>query len=181
MTYYGGNEMATSFRTVRTNTVQIAEEIPEVQYGFKASPETRSIGQLLTHVAFIPRIQAEIHQHRVDDLAKLDFGSLIRRIGIEEAKPWTKAEIVALLKSEGECFATYLEGLTEAFLAEPVRMPQGAKPATKSRFEMLLSPKEHEMHHRGQLMMLQRMIGVVPHMTRQMQERMARIQQRTAQ
>ena len=181
MTYYGGNEMAASFRTVRTNTVQIAEEIPEVQYGFKASPDTRSIGQLLTHVAFIPRIQAEIHQHRVDDLAKLDFGSLIRRIGIEEAKPWTKAEIVALLKSEGECFATYLEGLTEAFLAEPVRMPQGAKPATKSRFEMLLSPKEHEMHHRGQLMMLQRMIGVVPHLTRQMQERMARIQQRTAQ
>jgi len=29
------------------------------------------------------------------------------------------------------------------------------------------------MHHRGQLMMLQRMVGVVPHLTRQMQERMA--------
>ena len=38
---------------------------------------------------------------------------------------------------------------------------------------MLLSPKEHEMHHRGQLMLLQRMIGLVPHLTRQMQERMA--------
>jgi uncharacterized damage-inducible protein DinB len=29
------------------------------------------------------------------------------------------------------------------------------------------------MHHRGQLMMLQRMIGQVPHLTRQMLERMA--------
>ena len=29
------------------------------------------------------------------------------------------------------------------------------------------------MHHRGQLMLLQRMIGLVPHLTRQMQERMA--------
>ena len=55
-------------------------------------------------------------------------------------------------------------------------MPPGAEPATKSRFEMLLGPKEHEMHHRGQLTVLQRMIGVVPHLTRQMQERMARMQ-----
>ena len=51
-------------------------------------------------------------------------------------------------------------------------MPSGAEPPTKSRFEMLLSAKEHEMHHRGQLMMLQRMVGLVPHLTRQMQERM---------
>ncbi len=52
-------------------------------------------------------------------------------------------------------------------------MPPNADPASKSRFEMLLSPKEHEMHHRGQLMAMQRMIGLVPHITRQFQERMA--------
>jgi uncharacterized damage-inducible protein DinB len=37
---------------------------------------------------------------------------------------------------------------------------------------MLLGAKEHEMHHRGQLMTLQRMIGQTPHLTRQAQERM---------
>ena len=42
----------------------------------------------------------------------------------------------------------------------------------RSRFEHLLSAKEHEMHHRGQLMLIQRMLGVTPHLTRQMQERM---------
>jgi uncharacterized damage-inducible protein DinB len=41
---------------------------------------------------------------------------------------------------------------------------------------MLLGAKEHEMHHRGQLMLIQRMIGLVPHLTRQMQERTARMQ-----
>jgi uncharacterized damage-inducible protein DinB len=46
-------------------------------------------------------------------------------------------------------------------------------PPSKSRFEMLLGPKEHEMHHRGQLMLVQRMLGKVPHLTRQMQERVA--------
>ena len=36
--------------------------------------------------------------------------------------------------------------------------------------------KEHELHHRAQLMTVQRMIGLVPHITRQMQERMAQAQ-----
>jgi len=54
--------------------------------------------------------------------------------------------------------------------------PEGMVPATKSRFEMLLGPKEHEMHHRGQLMLIQRLIGITPHLTRQMQERMAAAQ-----
>jgi uncharacterized damage-inducible protein DinB len=38
---------------------------------------------------------------------------------------------------------------------------------------MILSVKEHEMHHRGQLMLIERMVGVVPHLTRAMQARMA--------
>jgi hypothetical protein len=30
-------------------------------------------------------------------------------------------------------------------------------------------------HHRGQLMLIERMLGIVPHLTRQMQERMAAV------
>ena len=84
-----------------------------------------------------------------------------------------QAETIAFLRSEGDKFASFVDSLTDSFLAEQVAMPPGATPATKSRFEMLLSPKEHEMHHRGQLMTMQRMIGQVPHLTRQMNERMA--------
>ena len=114
-----------------------------------------------------------MHSNKIDDLKKVNFPELMQKLGAEEAKPRTKAEIIALLKTEGDKFASFLEGLSESFLAERVTMPPGAQPATKSRFEMLLSPKEHEMHHRGQLMMLERMLGLVPHLTRQIQERMA--------
>jgi uncharacterized damage-inducible protein DinB len=81
-----------------------------------------------------------------------------------------------LLKTDGDKFAAFLEGLPEPFLSEQVTMPPGAQPATKVRFEMLMSAKEHEMHHRAQLMTVQRMIGQVPHLTRQMQERVAQMQ-----
>ena len=47
--------------------------------------------------------------------------------------------------------------------AEQVSMPGGV---SKSRFEMLLGTKEHEMHHRAQLTVIERMLGIVPHLTR---------------
>ena len=175
MTYYGAKELAYSFRQVRGNTLQIANEIPEDKYGFKAAPESRTVGETLTHIALGPGFQSHIHRNRISDLVTVNFPELFQKFGAEEAKPRTKADIVALLKAGGDEFAAYLEGLSDTFLAEAVAMPPGMEPASKTRFEMLLSPKEHEMHHRAQLMVVQRMIGQVPHLTRQMQERMAQM------
>jgi uncharacterized damage-inducible protein DinB len=173
MTYYGGKEMAASFRTVRDNTIKIAEEIPEDKYDFCPAPDCRTIGKTLVHIAMGPGFQSHIHGNKISDLKTVNFPELMKSVLAEEAKPRTKAEIIAFLKSEGDKFASYLEGLDDSFLGEQVTMPPGAQPATKSRFEMLLGAKEHEMHHRAQLMTIQRMIGQVPHLTRQMQERMA--------
>ena len=77
----------------------------------------------------------------------------------------------------GEETAAWIDTLSDEFLAEPFTQPQGMTPPTKSRFEMIMSMKEHEMHHRGQLMLVERLIGIVPHLTRQMQERFAAARQ----
>ena len=180
MTYYGGKELAAAFRTVRKNTIQIAEDIPEDKYGFKPAPDTRDIGQTLVHIALASGFQDHIHRNKISDLKTVNFPELMQKMGSEEAKPRDKAEIVALLGTNGEKFASFLESLPESFLAEQVMMPPGAEPASKSRLEMLLSPKEHEMHHRAQLMTFERMNGVVPHLTRQFQERMAQAQAQPA-
>jgi uncharacterized damage-inducible protein DinB len=180
MTYYGGKELAAAFRTVRNNTIRIAEDIPEEKYDFRAAPGTRSIGQTLAHIALIPSFALHIHGNKIDNLGTVNFPELVQKTGAEEARPRDKADIVAFLKAEGERFAAFLEALSESLLAERVAMPAGADPASRSRFEMLLSAKEHEMHHRGQLMMLQRMVGLVPHLTRQMQERIAQAQEARA-
>jgi uncharacterized damage-inducible protein DinB len=173
MTYYGGRELAASFRTVRNNTIQIAEEIPEESYSFRPCADSRTVGQTLAHIGMVTAFQTHIHQNHVDSLTKVNFPELLQKLGAEETKPRHKTELIAFLKAEGEKYATYLEGLPESFLAESVGMPPGAQPASKSRLEMLMSPKEHEMHHRGQLMVMQRMIGMTPHLTRQAQERLA--------
>jgi uncharacterized damage-inducible protein DinB len=175
MTYYGGKEMASSFRTVRENTLKIAEDIPESKYEFTPAPDCRTIGKTLVHIALGTGFQYHIQSNKITDMKQVNFPELMQKIMAEEAKPRTKAETIAFLKAEGDKFAAFLESLPESFLAEQVQMPPQAGGAMKSRFEMLLGAKEHEMHHRAQLMTIQRMIGQVPHLTRQMQERMAQM------
>jgi uncharacterized damage-inducible protein DinB len=173
MTYYGSKELAAAFRQVRGNTIQIAEDLPESQYGFRAAPDCRTVAQTLVHIAYLSALHLHLHQNRVSDLNTINFMELVQPIAAEEGRPRGKAEIVALLGSRGDEFASYLEGLSEGLLGEPVAMPTGTQPATKSRLEMLMSAKEHEMHHRAQLMVVERMLGITPHLTRQMQQRMA--------
>ena len=174
MTYYGAKELAESFRTVRKNTLVIAEEIPEEKHEFRAAPGTRSVAQLLTHIAIGYKFQHQAHAvERRTTLEGFDFASLLQRLGAEEQQPRSKSQIVQLLRSNGEEWTQWLGGLSDEFLGERVNMPGGMGPATKSRLEMILSVKEHEMHHRGQLMLIERMLGIVPHLTREMQARMA--------
>jgi uncharacterized damage-inducible protein DinB len=174
MSAYSGKELANAFRTVRKNTVQVAEDIPEAQYGHVAAPDCRSVGRMLAHIAVAQGFWDEIHRkQRRTTMQGLDFVAMGERAEAAESKPRSKAEIVALLRTEGEQFAAWLETLTPEFLAEMVT--EGDGKTARSRFESLLGVKEHEMHHRAQLMLIERQLGIVPHLTRQRQERIAQL------
>lgn len=176
MNCYGAKELAQSFRTVRKNTILIAEEVPEEKYGFRATADTRSVAETLAHIALTPGSQHQIHSvERRTTMEGFDFLSLIQRFKIEERKPRSKSEIIEMLRLGGDQFASWLDGLTDEFLAERVAMRPGMTPASMSRFEMILGVKEHEMHHRAQLMLVERMLGIVPHMTREMEARIAQL------
>ena len=82
MTYYGAKHLADSFRTVRKNTLAIAEEIPEDKYGFKATPEVMSVGEMLAHLAVSPMWQIELHGKKID---AVDFAFFAARHGARQA------------------------------------------------------------------------------------------------
>ena len=171
---YGGKDFATSFRTVRKNTIQIAEDIPESSYSFSPAPDLRTVGQMLTHIAVSSRIFEELNKTpRLTTLVGFDFLGLRDRLLAEEAKPRTKAEIIDFLRTEGDRFASWMETVTPEILAEEVTDADGK--TVRTRFERLLAAKEHEMHHRAQLMLIERQLGIVPHITRQMNERLAQM------
>ncbi len=181
MTYYGAKELAESFRTVRKNTLIIAEEIPEEKYSYRATPELRSVGELLAHISNATSLQERLHRtERRTTLEGFDFQTFMTQALAKEKERRSKADAIEMLRKDGERFASWLDSLTEDILGQRVSMPPGMTPASKSRFEMILGVKEHEMHHRGQLMLIERMVGVVPHLTREMQARIAAMTQAKA-
>ena len=101
MTYYGAKELARSFRTVRDNTIKIAEEIPEEKYGFRPAEGCRSIAETLVHTAVMSRLQEQIHlvEHR-STLVGFDFFGFMGKLQAEEKAPRTKAQVLELLRTD---------------------------------------------------------------------------------
>jgi uncharacterized damage-inducible protein DinB len=168
---YGAKELAESFRTVRRNTLQIAEDIPDDKYSYRATPDVMSVGEELAHIAASTMWQKQAHGADSKTFISLeDFGNYMAR-GEQFAKSLTtKAHIVDALRSEGESFASFIDRLSDAQLSEVVSFPPPVQPSSRTRLEMLMSAKEHEMHHRAKLMLVQRLIGLVPHLTRRREE-----------
>jgi len=167
MSLYGPKELSNSMRTVRKNTILIAEDIPEKEYGYRPAPESRSVAETLIHIASLPHFDRFAHEEEhLSSLEGFDFEALIKRSESEEKRPRSKAEIIELLRTEGERWAQWVEQLPESLLSEQVRMGGGV---SKNRFEMLIGTKEHEMQHREQLTVIERFRGIVPHLTRNRQ------------
>jgi uncharacterized damage-inducible protein DinB len=172
MIYYGAKEIAESFRTVRRNTIQVAEDIPEDKYSYRAAPDTMSVAEMLSHLACITHwAQQCFFVEKKTNVSMEDFGRWMGELNAQAKALTSKAQILDALKTNGEAFAKELDGLTEAQLAQPITAPN----ATKSAFEMIIGIKEHEMHHRAQLFLMERMVGIIPHLTRARMERMAQM------
>jgi len=172
MSIYGGKELANAFRTVRKNTIQVAEDIPESKYSHVAAPDARTVEQMFSHIGVATRMWIEMAK-APKSLVGFDFLKFVEPIKAEEAKPRTKAQLLELLRTEGDRFAAWLETLTPEFLADTITEADGK--TQKSRFERILAAKEHEMHHRAQLMLIERQLGIVPHITRLFNERIAQM------
>jgi len=176
MLCYNAQDLARSFRTVRTNTIKIAEEIPEDKYGFQPAPGTRTVAQTLGHVAVITIWTREFQSGRPTSVDFQTFSAALQRINAAEQALDTKAKLLDALQKNGDDFASWLEKQSDEFLAEHVNFPAPMQPPSKTRFEMILAVKEHEMHHRAQLMIVERIIGITPHLTREMEARIAEAQ-----
>src|SRR5215475_10355827 len=98
MIYYGAQQLADSFRTVRKNTIQAAEEIPEDKYGFHAAEGTRTVEKTLTHIALSHQFQHRFHAiEKRKNFDGFDFPTLFAEFIAQEARPRTKTEVIALL------------------------------------------------------------------------------------
>jgi uncharacterized damage-inducible protein DinB len=164
MNLYGPKQLADSIRTVRQNVVLIAEDVHEDDYLFRPAVGSRSVAEVLIHIAFFSNFDYLFHEEEhVTTAEAFDFGQFLRDSESQEKRHHSKSRLIGLLKDSGESWAEWVEFVPQQFLAEGVVQRDGT---SKTRFEMVLGTKEHEMHHLGQLAVIERMLGIVPHLAR---------------
>src|SRR5687768_3342342 len=103
MSLYGARQLIDSFRTVRRNTIQVAEDIPEADYQYRPAPASRSVAETLVHIAWLAGADRFIHEEkRLASFDGFDFGAFLATSEVEETRQRSKAEIIELLRTEGD-------------------------------------------------------------------------------
>ena len=133
------------YNMVKAEVIRSAEKMPEENYSFKPTPEVRSFGQLVGHVAdaqyeFCAPVKGEKKESSVEKTAK------------------TKADLVAGLKEAfSYCDAMY-NSMTDANAADKVKF--FGREMTK--MGVLTFNTVHSEEHYGNMVTYLRMKGLVP-------------------
>lgn len=126
--------------------VAAAEKMPEENYSFKPTPDVRSFGQLVGHVA-----DAQYY------FCSSAAGETKPSGGIEKSKT-NKADLIAALKeSVAYCSKTYAS-MTDAKGAEMTKMMN----QDFARLTVLTANIAHDYEHYGNMSTYMRLKGVVP-------------------
>jgi uncharacterized damage-inducible protein DinB len=157
-----------SFDTISRYVTASAEKMPEENYGFKPTPEVRSFGQLVAHVAnthfsYCARVKGEKNPNDGNDFEKKT----------------AKADIVkGLADSIAYCAPVYAE-MTDAKALEPLPAAAASAPApptnmkvagaqptppppAPAKLQRLLGNVTHDWEHYGNLVTYLRLKGLVP-------------------
>ena len=138
-------EAKSDYSTVKGFVIRAAEKMPETDYGFKPTPEVRSFGQLIGHIA--------------DD--QYQYCSSVRgetKSSHFERTSLPKAEMVAALKAAfAYCDSAYNE-LADASATHTVNFRGRYVP----KLAVFTLHAGHAWEHYGNLVVYMRLRGVVP-------------------
>jgi len=139
-----------SWNGIKRNIRESAEQMPEENYNFKASPEVRTFGQILAHVAGASYVFCASAKGEKTPFAEDYF----------EKNATTKAAIVKATNDAIDyCDGAYL-AVTDANAGQTVRAPFSSGSATRA--SSLIGQIGHDNEHYGNLVTYFRIKGMVP-------------------
>jgi uncharacterized damage-inducible protein DinB len=137
--------MQSNFNYVKDLIIRSAEQVPEADYAFKPTPEVRSFGQLVGHVADANYF-----------ICSTVLGEANPSPGIEKSKT-SKADLVAALKGSYDyCSKAY--AISDANTGAPIKL-FGQE---QTRLGGLLLNDTHNWEHYGNFITYLRLKGQVP-------------------
>ena len=149
------------WKEARQGLIQEVEKIPEDQFSFRAAPETRTIAEILQHVISSQKMLVGETCRPDTNLMRRSFAAHGEEYGRGVNDVTDKNRLLELLRSsmdEAEtCLNSYSNNLDESMIGF------NGHPVTKSVF--LTFSVSHEMYHRGQLTVYERLLNIEPVLT----------------
>jgi hypothetical protein len=137
-------ELKQMYTGVKNNHIRMAEKMPEEHYGFKATAEIRTFGQLVAHVA--------------DAQARTCSAVNGEQKAVNAASKTTKADLVAALKESFAICDKAFDSLTDAKASEMISMGQ----RQRSKLGALAGTISHSNEEYGYMAVYLRLKGIVP-------------------
>ena len=149
------------WKEVRKGLISEVESIPPEQFSFRATPETRSIAELLQHI--VESQQFLVGETCRDDtnLRRLSFAEFNEEYSPGVREVLEKESLLVLLKCSMEAAESSIVGYCEKLDQSMTRFD--GKPTSKNDF--LTFAVSHEMYHRGQLTVYERLLNIEPVLT----------------
>jgi hypothetical protein len=158
-----------SFKAVRGNTIQIARDIPADKYSFRATAETRTVLELFRDIIRITEFVVGMALHKeqvtIAERSRDEWRKVFVKTDVDALE--TPEQVVAALEKSIEDVYAQVMAADPNYLNETLVALDGI---TKVRLWMINTAKEQEMVMRSQLLLMERMLGIVPHTTRRQQE-----------
>jgi uncharacterized damage-inducible protein DinB len=132
--------------SVRSLVLRTAEKVPEDLYSFKPTPEVRSLGALLGHIADGNSLICSVANGEKPTFAPVN------------EKKTTRAELVAALKASFAACDKVFDATTDANASTPVDL-FGQK---QTRLGVLAFNNSHTWEHYGNLVTYMRLKNIVP-------------------
>jgi uncharacterized damage-inducible protein DinB len=157
------------WKDVRAGLIEEVERIPEDQFSFRATPDTRSITELLQHIISTQKIIVGEACRPDTNLMRQSFAAHAKEYAPGVSEATDKNRLLELLRSsmdEAEgCINSYGDKLGESMTS------LAGQPTTKTAF--LSFGLSHEMYHRGQLTVFERLMNIEPALTEKLKKMFA--------
>ena len=150
-----------SWKDVRNGLIEEVEKIPDDQMEFRATPDTRSVAELLQHIVETQKILVGETCREESNLTRQSFVAHAQEYAPGVRDVADKQGLIELLRSSIEA----AEGTVMAH-ADMWDLPMNGltgQPTTKGA--ILAFAISHEMYHRGQLTVYERLLSIEPALT----------------
>jgi uncharacterized damage-inducible protein DinB len=139
------------------------ENIPAVEYSFKPGPKSRTVTELVQHIAESALMAAGELSRPDGNFQRQPYPDFIKEYAGTRTQVTHKAALVGLLKTIAAEAHEQLRAAGEPKLLEPIVQFNG-EPA--SRLTWLHHAIAHEEYHRGQIALYARLLGRTPALTK---------------